>query len=181
MYNASNVLISYPGVGNVEAEMPDDFQISVESQYETPFQIDLSASTRGIIGKFSDVTGVDISGTSSWDVMQVWMGTSPLSMSFDLEIFADGGNLKRDVLSLLQMAAPVKAGKFTLRAPNANEDAGSISFGNFMILTSVLFTSVSSNFSKPIMVDGQMSKAVVSLSLITSKILTRGTISGMFK
>jgi hypothetical protein len=156
-------IIEGKSVFPIIASLPERYNISLSSQWDSPFANKSIAG--GVFGENAVSAGIDVlSGTlgvgtrNQYQLAQVWQSTSPLTFNLDL-VFNAVTNTKKDImykhLSLLKLVAPSLAPGAVggmLNAPGPNLVASklqgrncSLQLGLYIKMDNIIVKSVSSD------------------------------------
>lgn len=180
------VRIAQAGGGQVEAYVPETFQLAVTSQFGQPFGQGISNSTVGTAAKMLGLGAL----TSQAMTAQVWEGTQPIEITLELELVAES-DPKAEVLEpikkLLAMTMPSRGGSgFLLDPPGpkyvdivdwhafeAAKGEGkakkqiTVQIGTFLLFDNVVIESVNTTFYSMMHESGIPLRAVVAVTFKT--------------
>lgn len=178
------VFIKQAGGGEVEAYVPETFQLSVNSAFGQPFGQGLNNST---IGTLSKIWGVAL--TSQSMTAQIWEGTQPIEITLELELVAESSP-KNEVLEpikkLLAMTMPSRGAAGSLleppgpkykdimiwkafggKGPGGINKQITIRIGTFLLFDNVVIESVNTTFYSMMHESGIPLRAVVAVTFKT--------------
>lgn len=163
----------------VVGSLPDEFNISLESEYSNPMQAVgndfMQAATQRITGNSLHLNN---------DAFHIWQGSHPLMISWDMTLVAQSSFSDNLVSPLRQLMKLVTArvesdGDMFLGPPVPNGEMISVRFGNILKLPNVLITNVSPTPSRPLLVGGYPAKIPVSITVRTKKVMTQRDVDSM--
>jgi hypothetical protein len=179
------VFIKQAGGGEVEAYVPETFQLAVTSQFNQPFGQGISNSTVGTATKMLGLGAL----TSQSMTAQIWEGTQPIEITLELEFVAEynpQNEVLKPIKDLLTMTMPSRGGSgFLLDPPGpkyvdivdweAFEAAKgsqaskqiSVKIGNFLLFDNVVIESVNSTFYSMMHETGIPLRATVAVTFKT--------------
>lgn len=178
------VFIKQAGGGEVEAYVPETFQLAVTSQFNQPFGQGVSNSTVGTAAKVA----VGQALVSQAMTAQIWEGTQPIEITLELEFVAEY-DPQREVLKpikdLLTMTMPSRGTGGFLAPPgpkyldiinwkafeptkgDSAQKQISIKIGNFLFFNNVVIESVNSTFFSMMHETGIPLRATVAVTFKT--------------
>lgn len=178
------VRIKQAGGGEVEAFVPETFQLAVNSAFGQPFGQGLNNST---LGTMSKMFGVAL--TSQSMTAQIWEGSQPIEITLELELVAES-NPKEEVLDpikkLFAMTMPSRGGlgglleppgpkykdimiwkAFGGKGPGGVTKQITIRIGTFLLFDNVVIESVNTTFYSMMHESGIPLRAVVAVTFKT--------------
>lgn len=182
------IIRSLGGSGSVSAFLPEEVALSLEHSWENPFGVDMSKESMAAL---QWITG----GRAGWDPAGIgdalgidtfaYMGSSPLTMNFDLEFVVNRSideELRQPIKTLFKMSCP-KSGSTSLLSMLGKPDLVQISIPDVLEIDKAYISSVGTNLMKPLVSDGTRTlplRARVPISIISAYIVTTDRADRMF-
>ena len=188
---------------SIAANLPDSFEFSITSDYDTPFASLLQDKVQRFL------PGAKI--MSQLQTAQIWQGSAPIEISLPILIAADRNPRKEivDVVAdLFSLVLPYRDGRSFLRSPgprlaaSGSDIAGaiagdgdsavqaldsigiegltSIHIGNFVYFPNVVITNVSNSYETMFDVNGKPMKATLNVTFRTFLVPTYQDIDKIF-
>jgi len=185
----------------VKAWAPTNFQLQVESSWDTPFA-DVGG---GLVGTTLSALGLSLKSKPA--SLNIWSGSSPITLTLPLEFIAET-NARQDVVTpirqLMSLALPSLESdgiRFIPPGPTAYDlqgtvkglsgiDIGSgkqrgdridIVVGKFLRFENVVIVSVNSDYTLKMSVDGAPMKATAEITFRTFTTLDKEEFSRIFQ
>ena len=144
--------------GQVVARLPDELQMQLASEWDTPLLSSGASPLETLVQ-----SGFGVSTKTQFASAQVWSGSSPIEITLPLEFYAEENpklEVVQPIVKLCQMALPRRSGEsgekglFIPPGPrifgfNINElgnDQINIQIGNFLNFEKVIVTQVNPTF-----------------------------------
>lgn len=204
--NYKMVVTSNERWGSVSGYIPEQFNLSVHSQFNQPFGQDLLNSKLGTATKVA----AGIAPISQSMTGQIWEGSKPIDLSMEMDLIAEYDpvmEVQERIKTLMKMALPSRGGAGFLKTPgpsygsvtgrdalNAVQGwtgigsplgkAGgviSISIGNFLYFDNVVIESVQAQFQSMMHRSGVPLHATVTINFSTFFIVLADDLDDIFK
>ncbi len=178
---AGSVLISTSWDSTrITGSLPDEFNISLESEYSNPLQ---GVSSEALQAVMQSATGNSLYLNN--DAFHIWMGSHPLQLSWDMTLVAQSSfsvDLVDPMRQLMKLVTARASGQddMLLDPPVPKGQRISVMFGNILWLPDVLITNVSPTPSRPLLVGGFPAKIPISVTIRTKRIMTTAQVDKWF-
>lgn len=203
--NYKMVVTSNARWGSVSGYIPEQFNLSVHSQFNQPFGQELLNSTLGTTTKV--VAG--LAPISQSMTGQIWEGSKPIDLSMEMDLIAEYDpvmEVQERIKSLMKMALPSRGGAGLLKTPGPSygsvtgrealnavqgwtgigsplgkaDGVISIAIGNFLFFDNVVIESVQAQFQSMMHRTGVPLHATVTINFSTFFIVLAEDLDNIF-